>query len=277
MKLSAWLVFAGALAGGVRTDASQPDKSHRAYTSAGWNIVESENFRFCCRGPLNLDAAVIGATESLRGDLTARWLAQSAPAQWGPKCDVVLHTTAAAYLAAVPGGDRTLGSSLINLADGRVCGRRIDIRADRPGWFRAALGHELTHVVLADKFRDGGLPAWADEGMAVLADSVVKQQAHLRDLHSAHSLRQTFRLVELLAMGGYPAAERQAAFYGQSASLVRYLVARGTPDQFVNFIHTAGSDGYESAVREVYGLRGVQELERHWLQHVSTSGTLARN
>lgn len=265
------------VAGTLRAETKSSSASHCAYQLAGWNFVESENFRFCSRGALKLDAAVIRATESLRHELADRWLGEAAPARWTPKCDVVLHTTAKAYLAAVPGGGQTVGSSVINLEGDRVSGRRIDIRADRAGWFRAALGHELTHIVLADKFADGRLPAWADEGMAVLADSGEKQDAHQRDLYSAQSSRRAFRLVELFAMDGYPAAERQAAFYGQSASLVRYLVTRGTPGQFVRFVRAAASDGYESAVRDIYGLHGVRDLERHWLQNVSTAGTLARN
>ena len=126
-------------------------------------------------------------------------------------------------------------------------------------------------------FPDGRLPAWADEGMAVLADPGVKQDAHDRDLRSAHSQRQTFRLVELFALDGYPAAERQAAFYGQSASLVNYLVSRGTPEQFVRFMRSAADDGYEAAIREVYGMRGVHDLERRWLQQVTTTVAVVRH
>lgn len=279
MKSSFWLALAYVLSllSGAHAATNHGEATYGTYTAAGWNMLESDNFRFCSKGPLKLDASLIKATESLRSELAARWLAEQAAGRWSPKCDVVLHATAAAYLSAVPGGGQTVGCSLIHMADGRVTGRRIDIRADRPGWFGAAFGHELTHVVLADKFSDGRLPAWADEGMAVLADSGVKQDAHQRDLHVARSSRRTFRLVELFALDGYPAAERQAAFYGQSASLVRYLVARGTPEQFVTFLIAAGSDGYDSAARKVYGLRGVRELERDWLQYVSTSGTLARN
>lgn len=279
MRLSGWLVVAVMLAwpGMVCGDTAQASSLRRCYTSAGWNIVESENFRFCCRGRLDVDAAIVRTVESLRSELATAWLGEPSSGQWSPKCDIVLHTTVAAYLAAVPGGDQTVGSSLIDLGEGRVTGRRIDIRADRPGWLRAAVAHELTHLVLADKFADCRLPAWADEGMAVLADTAAKQDAHLRDLHSARSLRRAFRLVEMFALDGYPSADRQAAFYGQSVSLVRYLVSRGTPEQFVRFVRAAETDGYESAVRDIYGLRGVGDLERHWLQHLNTSGRLARN
>jgi hypothetical protein len=135
----------------------------------------------------------------------------------------------------------------------------------------------MTHIVLADRFADGALPAWADEGMAVLADPDSKQDAHFRDLRMARTQRSTFRLVELFALSGYPSAERQAAFYGQSASLVRFLVARGTPDQFVRFMRAAADDGYEVAVRDVYGMQGVRDLERRWLQDVNVAYTVAKS
>ncbi|HVA44981.1 MAG TPA: hypothetical protein VNH11_01225 [Pirellulales bacterium] len=214
----------------------------------------------------------------MRSNLARQWLgSQQREEGWRPKCDIVLHSTADAYLRAVPGGEQTVGCSLINTEAGEVVGRRIDIRADRPGWLDAALAHELTHVVLADHFADRCLPAWADEGMAVLADSDSKQGAHQRDLRTAHSRGSAFRLVELFALEGYPSPDRQAAFYGQSASLVRYLVARGSPHQFTRFMSTAAADGYDAAVRTIYGLQGIADLERRWLQDVSMAGAVAKN
>lgn len=250
----------------------------RSYTAAGWNIVESQNFRFCSRGRLNLNDSVVQETERLRRQLAEQWLVEDgAPDAWRPKCDILLHTTTAAYLRSVPGGEQTVGSSIISTADGRVVGRRVDLRADRPGWLKAALAHELTHVVLADRFPDGRLPAWADEGMAVLADAHTKQDAHFRDLRAAQSQRRAFRLVELFALNGYPSSDRQAAFYGQSASLVRYLIGQGTPAQFVRFVRAADVGGYEAAVRDIYGLPGVRELERRWLQHLDVADAVAKN
>jgi hypothetical protein len=40
------------------------------------------------------------------------------------------------------------------------------------------LPHEITHVVLADRFNTKPMPRWADEGMAVLTEPVEKKQAH---------------------------------------------------------------------------------------------------
>ena len=79
--------------------------------------------------------------ERLKSELADNWLghaAQDADA-WSPKCDIILHATLTSYLRAVPGGEQTVGSSLIEAERGKVATRRIDIRADKRGWFAEAL------------------------------------------------------------------------------------------------------------------------------------------
>lgn len=244
-------------------------------TSGGWTICESANFRFCCRGRATASQETVAKAEALKAKLALKWLGAEAEADkdWRPKCDVILHTSAGSYLQAAPGGEQTLGSSLIEVERGQIVTRRIDLRADRTGWFNDALGHELTHVVLADVFPGGNVPHWADEGMAVLADTPAKQNAHFRDLQIARGSRSTLRLVELLALDGYPRPDQQAAFYGQSASIVRYLVERDGPEQFVRFVRGAAKRGYEQALREDYQINGIQGLELHWARYVQREST----
>lgn len=244
-------------------------------TSGQWTICESANFRFCCKGRATADSQTVKAAESLKHQLARKWLGAGAEpnTSWQPKCDVILHTSLASYLQAVPGGEQTVGSSLIEADRGRTLTRRIDIRADKPGWLAAALGHELTHVVLADVFPNGQVPAWADEGMAVLADPDRKQDAHFRDLRHAQDARSTLRLVELLSLDGYPRPDQQAAFYGQSASIVRYLVERETPEKFLQFVRAGEKDGYERALKDGYRINGVQDLEFRWSRYVQRRAT----
>lgn len=235
-------------------------------TSGDWTICESANFRFCCRGTRTASQQTVLRAETLKSKLAGQWLGGAAQdsAAWTPKCDIILHATLASYLRSVPGGEQTVGSSLIEADHGRVATRRIDIRADKRGWFAEALAHELTHVILADVFPEGRVPHWADEGMAVLADPVAKQKAHFQDLRFARSARSAFRVVELLSLEGYPQPHRQAAFYGQSASIVRFLVERKSPSHFVKFIQTAEEQGYERALRNHYRIDGVRHLESLW-------------
>jgi hypothetical protein len=54
---------------------------------------------------------------------------------------------------------------------------------------------------------------------------------------------------------------------------VRYLVGRQSPAAFVHFVHTALRSGYDQALREVYAMNDVGQLERLWR---SDSARLAR-
>ena len=239
----------------------------RMFRCRGRTIVETQNLRIhgLGAGPEALRWA--SECEQLRSALCEKWLGNPSPADWSPKCELLLHATAAAYLKAV-GADHadTAGASTVELESRRVVARRIDIRADRPGWLNGALAHELTHLVLADEFAQGELPLWADEGMAVLADPDAKQQLHLRDWQQGRLQGAERRLAKLFADGGLANRQETPVFYGQSLSLVKFLVDRKTPADFVRFLHQVRISGYEAAIEECYGLRGVAELESQWRQ-----------
>lgn len=67
------------------------------------------------------------------------------------------------------GGQASLGSSWLDFVDKEVSKRRVDLLPDSTKAL-TALGHEMTHIVIADFFEGEQLPRWADEGMAILAD-----------------------------------------------------------------------------------------------------------
>lgn len=206
--------------------------------------------------------------EALLTELRTKWFGDQADdrgAAWNPKCLVVVHDTLASYLREVPGGERTVGSSWIEQSRGVIVTRRIDIRGDKPNWFEGALPHELIHVLLADRFGATPPSRWAEEGWAILADPTEKQFRHDADLHRAVARGEHFRLAELLTLRDYPGPQRITAFYGQSASLVRFLAERRTPADFAAFLKGAASQGYDAALREHYDIEGVADLERRWL------------
>lgn len=243
---------------------SESTGSKKAYRSGAWLVQETSNFRILCRAA-QFDFGSLGSDfETLRDELTQKWLGKGKRTRWTPKCDIVLHGTFKDYLQSVPGGKYTAGSTMLEFNATGVALRRVDVRADQPGWLAGAMAHELTHVILADAFVDREIPRWADEGMAVLADPHSKRSLHQQDLNEAIKANATFRVVEILTMADYPPAERTAAFYGQSVSLVKFLVERGTPDQFVQFVRQATEQGYDAALRETYKIDGVQDLESKW-------------
>ena len=148
-----------------------------------------------------------------------------------------------------------------------ILARRIDLRCDNCDPLTAALPHELTHVVLADRFLDQPLPRWADEGIAVMADTAEKRAGHDRDLRSAITSGTRIRLASLFKQENYPRGQ-VAAFYAQSSSVARLLVERDSEATFVKFIGRAMVAGYDMALQEVYGLSSVDELERLWMREV---------
>jgi hypothetical protein len=156
----------------------------------------------------------------------------------------------------------------VKSSSGRIVARRIDLLEADTNFLKAALPHELTHVVVNDRFLTNPLPRWADEGIAILADPQAKQRRHRNDLHMAVSDGTAFHAAALVALEDYPRPDRFGAFYGQSASLTEFLVERGTPAHFLAFMEGARREGYDSALRQYYEIDGIGELDRQWRQRL---------
>ncbi|MGO8747207.1 MAG: peptidase MA family metallohydrolase [Thermoguttaceae bacterium] len=203
--------------------------------------------------------------------LYRHWLGCSPKAAWRPRCDVVIHPSRDSYLkAAGEGGRQSTGVSYVEVREGAIAVRRIDLYGEQTGCETASLPHELTHILLADRFHDRRIPPWADEGAAVLADPVGKQQLHLHDLEAALAGNTTFDVRQLFGLQSCPPSPQCGTFYGQSLSLVDFLVRRAGPQRFVAFLGQATRIGYEQALNESYGIRGVDELDRLWREHASS-------
>jgi hypothetical protein len=223
-------------------------------------------------------AQVLALAEQQRSHLYWHWQETAEPADWTPRCQIVVHASRASYTSAVGrGSEATFGSSWLDNRNKKCCGRRIDLLADRQGNL-SALPHELTHIVVSDMMGNRTPPRWLDEGIALLADSVDKQNRHANDLRTARGNRLTMRLAELVRLEGYPAPQRVPAFYAQSASVTAFLARRAKPGQLLVFTQMALDKGYDEALREVYQLDGVTALEKAWLDDRSEdlSYSLAR-
>ena len=226
-----------------------------------WYVLTTENFEICCEKTAAPAKELAERAESLRNELKARWLGEASPGDWQPRCQIFLFGSKRSYVAAVgPGSEHTVGSSLVNADKGRITSRRIDLLGDQTEFLSAALPHELTHVILRDRFVSTPPPRWADEGMATLADTQAKQGRHHKDLMNALTSGTTFRAANLLAMDDYPRADRVGTFYGESIALTKFLVDRATPQQFVEFVSRATQDGYDDALESCYGIQGARIL-----------------
>jgi hypothetical protein len=210
--------------------------------------------------------------QSLREELHKKWLGTPFYEPWEPCCKVVLHATRNSYIQAIGrGGIRSYGSSLIRSDGKRIAKRRIDLLANPDGQF-TALTHELTHVILADRFVADHPPLWANEGIATLADSATKRSLHRNDCMAALRNGTSFRMIDLLQLDQFTSPHQVPAFYGQSLSLVQFLVERDEPSKFVPFLELAKEEGYDHALREVYDIDGVVQLETLWRDFAASGG-----
>lgn len=243
----------------------------KSYKSGRWFVVESESFQICCDQSEASARQLAGQVEKLRAELNAKWLDQAEPTSWSPKCQIAVHSSRQSYTAAVGrGSERTVGSSRVKIDKGCITERRIDLFGGNAQYMSVALPHEMTHVVLRDRFATHEVPRWADEGAAILADAKDKRERHQKDLREAVSRGTTFSVASLVSMEGYPPSDRWGAFYGESASLTRYLVERKCPVDFVNFVECAGAQGYDVALQKYYGIDDLADLDRQWRRQLST-------
>lgn len=160
----------------------------------------------------------------------------------------------------------TLGSSLVRPETGIVKSRRIDLRTDVPNYLQEVLAHELTHVLIADHFRDGPPPLWYDEGLALLADSQSKLSLHQRDLRNGLNQGLAFSLNALLTAQTYPTPDKVGVFYGQCASVAHFLCQMGPPSKIHDFARRCQQIGVNLSLHETYGINGVTQLEAIWLK-----------
>ena len=196
-------------------------------------------------------------------------------AAWTPKCEIHLYASAAEFSRETGQRPESPGFSTISVGEGRVVARRINLRADHASCVDAVLPHEVTHVVLADLFPTEQIPRWADEGVAVLAEPAKEQELRAADLEEPLASGRVFPVGKLFEMD-YPRDQSWALYYAQSVSVTRFLVESASPDQFVRFVRESQQSGAEPAIRSVYGMRDLGELQERWIAYARSraSGTL---
>jgi len=205
--------------------------------------------------------------EEMRRRVYAELLGTYAPRPWRVPCHVHVHQSAASFEEAVGGPPAAAsGATSIEFAGDDVSLRRIDVMGDGPDGLPDALAHELVHVVLVERFPLAPPPRWADEGLAVLFDPAEKQAGHAADFEAARRDGMVWSAAHLLEMEKYPEETgRQRVFYGQSAALVRWLIARRDAGTFVAFIEDLPVDGAAVALERHYGFASTEALDRAWL------------
>jgi hypothetical protein len=229
-----------------------------------WSVAETTNFVIRHRHPRAFAEKVARVAERTREVQIRRWFS-AANEVWKPRCAIYLYTDPEEYSQATGAPPQSPGLTRIEGEGDRIWGRRIDLHGRPEELLRAVLPHEVTHTVLAGRF-GARVPRWADEGMAVLSEPRDRVEGHLRFLPRWRDEGRLLPLRRLMDQEDYPEPRFWGSFYGQSVSLVDFLVeAKGAPT-FAAFLREGLRDGYTSALRHHYGWT-YRELERHWFEH----------
>jgi hypothetical protein len=242
-------------------------------------IAETTSFRILWCAAENDVRELAAMCERLSAQSTFEWLNASKPVAWTPLCDIVVHTTSTDYVACMgPQSAQTSGCATIRIDQGRVVMRRIDLCAESLDWRTESLPHELTHVVLADRFSTRRISPWADEGIAMLAETPQKRDRRFAALRNSVTSGATYTVHDLMDVRSFPEPAFRDAFYGQSVSLVTVLMQWGTRKQLLDFVDASQTQAPEAAISAVYGNRSWAELERQLGESVAgATQTASRN
>lgn len=135
-------------------------------------------------------------------------------------------------------------------------------------WGKRAISHELTHLVVHQMILNpySGLPTWLDEGLAMFAEgeitaeyvTILKKAVAEDNLISVRSLSSPFSAY----------ANESYLAYGESASLVSYLISTYGQPKMIELLNTfkQGST-YDDALRKVYGF-DMDGLNARWRGYI---------
>jgi hypothetical protein len=204
--------------------------------------------------------------ETFRREAFSQLLGDTRPKPWLVRCEIHVHPSADSFEQAVGGSPaEARGATSLDFAGDRVVARRIDVMGDGPAVVPDAIDHELVHVVLADHFVHAAPPRWADEGLALLFDTQEKQQGHEADFQNARRRGLVWSAADLFSLENYPDdSVRQRIFYGQSAAVVRWLIARRDAATFIRFLDDAAEVGMEAALDRHYAITSLASVSSAW-------------
>jgi hypothetical protein len=246
---------------------------HLGRTAAGWSVLETKNFRIFHRQNAAFAEKVAHIADRTRQSMIRKWFDTEAEA-WDPRCELYLHATGADYGrdTGLPSG--MPGYSTIRTDGGRVVRRRIDLNGGNDDLLDAVVPHEVTHIVLWSGFIGYTLPAWANEGMAVLTEPQDRIDRHLHELLRFGREGRLYTVAQLLEHQKYPEPRFLGPFYAQSISLVRFLTGVKGHQKFAAFLRDGLRHGYTDALEQHYGWT-MADLEQHWRRHAFRPVTIS--
>ena len=230
-----------------------------------WRVAETANFRLYHQQSRGAAEELLRIAERTRSAQQRKWFG-SLGVDWEPKCRICWYPSGEAYSEATGVPSRVNGHTNISLDGERVISRWVHLHGGRDILLPGVLPHEITHAVLAGRFGGQRVPRWADEGMAILAETRPRIELHLRQLPRCREEQQLFPMLRLVQMRDYPEPKEMCAFHAQSVSLVEFLSGEKGAKTFADFVRDGERNGYEESLRRHYDW-DFAELDRRWQRY----------
>jgi len=234
---------------------------HLDKTQDGYKIAETAHFRILHDQDKSMVEKVGVMAELTRSALQRKWFGEEA-VDWDGKCSIYLHADRENYLAKTK-MKNTLGH-MRTLDYGGMFLRSIHLPCKEPSQVIDVLPHEVSHSVMAIRLQ-GRTPRWADEGMAMLAETSASTQECLDRLPRYRKKDSLFAL-EVLMQTDEADQFNTMEFYAQSTSLVQFLTSLKGPRVFTQFLRTyiTKGGGAEAALKKHYDIQSFGDLEARW-------------
>jgi hypothetical protein len=233
---------------------------HLGKNRDGHLLSESAHFRILHNQNKEVVERIAAAAEGLRPAIHWKWFGNIS-LDWDGKCQIYLHANHKKYASKTKQWNAVGHARTLMMGD-EISLRSIHLPCGLPNFFDDILPHELTHAVMAVRFR-GRTPRWANEGMAMLAES----RDSIDDRHislKAYRAKDDLFAVDVLMKTEETEQINTLEYYAQSMSLVEFFVAEAGRQTFTKFLGDSLVVGYEAALRKHYGIASFAELERRW-------------
>jgi hypothetical protein len=229
-------------------------------TSAFAAKFQTANFEVTADSP-EVAKAIAEEAEKWRAALAKHWL-KTPLEDWPEVCQIEVRTR------------RTGGSGWTSYekVGGKLVRVGIELQGPPERLLEYVLPHELTHAVLVLALGEA-MPRWADEGAAMLSES---DSQKLRQKLLVEQLVQSGNAIparQLLEMPDYPASQsRLHAFYAQSLMLTEFLISRGGPAEFLDFVRAGRDESWDLALSRHYKWENIEAMEGAWSEWLQKNG-----
>jgi hypothetical protein len=192
--------------------------------------------------------------EYYRKQKAVEWLNQEMPT-WGQPCPLKVTVTM----------NGSSGATTFAFDRGAILSMDMHIEGTTDRLIASVLPHEITHTVLAYRFRMP-VPRWADEGGSVLSEDQPERERHEQIVQQILQQGRAIPLRRLFNLTQYP--RDVMALYAEGYSVTNFLVGQSSRSVFLTFVAQGMQGDWDGALRTHFSYQSIEELERAWIQHV---------